>query len=139
MIGADDHDRRGGLHQPPDGGEPVARERVVFGEVGELVPGVVHRVDQALVGTRQRAFELQVIGRIGEDEINRGRRKPHHFRNAVADEDRIARSEVSSPGALTIAAGRFASAAASTRNLKLGGEAERSGTRDTHQRKPLDA
>ena len=44
--------RGGGLHHPPDGGEPGAGERVIFGEIGELVPGVVDRVDQALVGAR---------------------------------------------------------------------------------------
>ncbi len=27
-------------------------------------------VDHALVGPRQRAFELEIIGRIGEDEID---------------------------------------------------------------------
>ncbi len=53
VIGADHHDRGGGLHQPPDGGQPVAREGVVFGEIGELVPGIVDPVDEALVGARQ--------------------------------------------------------------------------------------
>ena len=52
VVGADDHDRGGGLHQPPDGREPVAREGVVFGEIGELVPRIVDPVDQALVGPR---------------------------------------------------------------------------------------
>ena len=31
---------------------------------------VVDPVDHALVGTRQRALELEVVGRIGEDEID---------------------------------------------------------------------
>ncbi len=116
------------------GGQPLAREGVVFGEIGEFVPGIVHPVDHALVGPRQCAFELEIIGRIGEDEIDRGRRKPHHFRDAVADEDRVARS-----GACLVA--RFDDCRASrlagpsTQNLNLGGEAERSGTRDTHERK----
>ena len=101
---------RGGLHHPPGGGEPGARERVIFREIGELVPGVVDRVDQALVGAGERAFELQVIGRIGEDEIDRGLGEPHHLGHAVADEDRIALGRcAASPSARTIAAGRFAS------------------------------
>ena len=114
--------------------EPVAREGVIFGEIGELVPVVVDPVDQALVGARQRALELQVIGRIGEDEIDRGRRKPHHFRDAVADEDRVARGRALLAERPEDCGRAFRLAGASTQNLKLGGEAERSGTRDTHQR-----
>ena len=70
VIGADDDDRRVALHHPPRRAEPGAGERVVGGEVGELVPIVVDRVDHALVGARQRAFELQIVRRIGEDEID---------------------------------------------------------------------
>src|ERR1700735_136617 len=77
---------------PRAAAQPVARERVVFGEIGEFVPGIVHPIDHALVGTRHRAFELEIVRRIGEDEINRGWRKPHHFRDAVTDADRVARS-----------------------------------------------
>ena len=91
--------------------EPVAGEGVIFGEIGELVPGVVDRVDHALVGTRQRAFELQIVGRIGEDEVDGGLREPHHLRHAVADEDRVAGGGLSSPTALRLAAGRLASPA----------------------------
>ena len=98
-----------GLHHPPDSGKPGAGEGVVFGEIGEFVPVVVDRVDQALVGARQRALELQVVGRIGEDEIDRGLGEPHHLGHAVADEDRIARRRRASPSARTTAAGRFAS------------------------------
>ena len=139
VIGADDDDGRGGLHHPPDGGEPGARERVIFGEIGELVPGVVDRVDQALVGARQRAFELQVIGRIGEHEIDRGLGEPHHLGHAVADQDRIARGRAPVAERPNDCGRAFRLAAASTRNLKLGGEAERSGARATHEHKPLDA
>ena len=89
----------------------LARERVIFGEIGELVPVVVDRVDQALIGTRQRAFELQIIGRIGEDEVDRGFGQRVHLRHAVADQDRVARGGRSSPSARRIAAGRFASPA----------------------------
>ena len=81
-----------GFIEPPNGGQPVAREGVIFGEIGELVPVVVDRVDHALVRARQRALELQVVGRIGKDEIDRRRRKPRHLRHAVADQDRVARS-----------------------------------------------
>ena len=106
---------------------------------GELVPGVVDPVDQALVGTGQRAFELQVVGRIGEDEINRGWRKPHHFRDAVTDEDGVAGSRARLAERFKLRSRAFRLAGPSTQNLNLGGEAERSGTRDTHERKSLDA
>ena len=51
-------------------GQPGAGEGVVSGEIGEFVPVVVDRIDDALVGARQRAFELKIVGRIGEDEID---------------------------------------------------------------------
>ena len=69
MIGADHEDRGVLLHRAPRSRQPLAREAVVVGEGGELVPIVVDGVDHALVGTRQRAFELQIIGRVGEDEV----------------------------------------------------------------------
>ena len=37
-------------------------EAIVFGEGAELVPGVVDGVDAALVGPRQVAGKLQIIG-----------------------------------------------------------------------------
>ena len=80
-----------------------------------------------------------VVGRIGEDEIDRGWRKPHHFCDAVADEDRVARSGPFLAERLKDCGRAFRLAGPSTQNLNLGGEAERSGTRDTHERKSLDA
>ncbi len=102
------------------------RERVVFGEVGELVPIVVDRVDHALVGPRQGALELKIIGRIGEHEVDRSRRQPVHLGDAVADQDHIARRGTDCGRACR-------PAGASTHNLNLGGETRRSGTQGTHQ------
>ena len=102
-------------------------ERVVFGEVGELVPVVVDRVDHALVGPRERPFELEIVGRIGEDEVDRGRRQPFHLGDAVADQDHVARRGTDCGRACRLAG-------ASTHNLNLGGETRRSGTQGTHQR-----
>ena len=65
-----------------------AGEGIVGGEIGELVPFVVDRVDEALVGARQRAFELQIVRRIGEDEVDAGLGERVEFGDAVADEDR---------------------------------------------------
>ena len=112
--------------------EPRSGEGVVFGEIGELVPVVVDRVDEALVGARKRAFELKIVGRVGEDEIDRSGRQLLHFGDAVADEDDVARGGADCGRA-------FRLAGASTQNLKLGGETRRSGTQGTHQRKSLDA
>src|SRR3546814_10897067 len=71
VIGADDPERRLGLHRVPRRGQPVARERVVVGEIVEAVPGVVHAVDPAMVGAAQVAArseehtsELQSLMRI---------------------------------------------------------------------------
>ncbi len=72
-------------------GEPVAGEAVVVGEGGEFVPIVVHRVDFALVGPGQAAFELKVIGRVGEDQIDAGLGQAAHGLDAVADQDLVQR------------------------------------------------
>ena len=91
VIGADDEDRRLRLHRAPRGREPVAGEAVVIGERGEFVPVVVDRVDFALVGPGQAAFELKIIGRIGEDQIDAGLGQAAHGLDAIADEDPVER------------------------------------------------
>ena len=70
VIGADHPQRGGGLHHAAAGGEPGAGEIVVGGETGELVPIVVDGVDARIVGTLEVALELQIVRRIGEDEID---------------------------------------------------------------------
>ena len=127
MIGADDDERRVALHHPPRGGEPVAREGVVGREIGELVPVVVDAVDHALVGARQRALELQIVGRVGEDQVDASLGELVHLLDAVADEDDVLGGGSDRGGA----SGR---GGPSTQNLKLGGAAGRTGTRSTHQR-----
>ena len=73
-----------------DGAEPGAREAIIVGETREFVPIVVDGVDDALVGARQRAFELQIVGRVGEDEIDAAGGELAELFDAVADEDRVA-------------------------------------------------
>jgi len=70
VIGADDPDRAGVLQHAPRRRHPVAREFVIDLEAGELVPVVIDGVDPGLVGPRQLAAELQIVGRVGEDEID---------------------------------------------------------------------
>ena len=139
VVGADDDDRGRGLHQPPDGGEPAAREGVILGEIGELVPVVVDRVDQALVGPRKRAFELQIVRGIGEHEVDRGFGKRVHLLDAVADQNDVPRDRALLKERSKICGRAFRLAGASTQNLKLAGEAQRSGARDTHERNHFNA
>ena len=77
------------LHHAADGCEPCAREGIIGGKAGEFVPIVVDGVDDALVGPRQRRFELKVIGRIGEDEIDAGVGQARQLFEAIADEDLV--------------------------------------------------
>jgi hypothetical protein len=78
-----------GFHGAARGLEPGAREIVVDLEARELVPGVVHRIDLGLVRTREVAAKLKIVGRIGEDEIDRGFRQLREFLDAIADDDAI--------------------------------------------------
>src|SRR3546814_5217753 len=63
---------------------PRMREAVVGGEAVEFVPIIVDGVDLAAVWTMQVAAELEVVGRIGEDHVDRRRRQRTHHRDAVA-------------------------------------------------------
>ena len=87
VIGADNPQRRCGLHHPPAGDEPGAGEIVVGGEARELVPVVIDRVDAQIIRPLEVALQLQVIGRVGEDEVDRLRRQPCHAGDAVADQN----------------------------------------------------
>src|SRR3546814_17483946 len=68
---------------------PAAGEVVVDGEAVELVPGVVDGVDPAVVGAQQLALELEIVGRVREDHVDRGLRHGLHPGNAVALPDPI--------------------------------------------------
>ena len=70
VVRADDENRRRRLHHPARLREPVAREGVIGGEIREFVPVIIDRIDQTLIRAMQTIGELQIIGRIGEDEID---------------------------------------------------------------------
>ena len=72
MIGADHPQPAIGLEGPAAFGEPATCEGVVLSEACKLVPGFIDRIDQALVGSVQFVGELQVVGRVCEDEIDGG-------------------------------------------------------------------
>ena len=97
MVGADDENRRLRLHDAARGLEPVARECVVFREIGEFVPVVVDARDQALIGPRQFIRELEVVGRVGENEIHAFRRHCAENLNAVSAQDAVARHRARQP------------------------------------------
>ena len=48
---------------------------------------VVDRVDARIIGTLEVALQLQVIGRVGEHEIDALGRQLRHCRDTVADQD----------------------------------------------------
>jgi hypothetical protein len=71
VVRADHPDRAIGLQDAARRLQPGPGERVVVGKALELVPVVVDGIDLALVGPGEALLELQVVGRIGEDEIHR--------------------------------------------------------------------
>ena len=84
VIGADDPDRTLGLQHAAAFGQPGAGEGVVFGETVELVPVVIDGVDLGIVGTQQVAAQLEIIGRVGEDHVDRGVGQAFQHGDAVA-------------------------------------------------------
>jgi hypothetical protein len=97
VIAPDDPERAVWLQQPPRPVEPSPGEAIVLGKAGEAIPGRVDAVDPAVVGAEQLAAELQVIGRIGEDQVDRPRRQPRHYLDAVADQHLVLRRLSKSP------------------------------------------
>src|SRR5205823_8701469 len=61
----------------------------VGGEISELVPCVVDGVDQAEVRAEERLLELEVIRRIGEDEVDGPLGQAGEDLHAVAVQDRV--------------------------------------------------
>jgi len=79
MIAADHPDRAVIFQDTSGRGEPFARESVIGREAvqriaafaGELVPGIVDAVDLRVVRSVKITCELQVIGRIGKNDVDR--------------------------------------------------------------------
>ena len=91
VIAADHPDRAVVLEDAARLGQPVAGEVVVDGEAVELVPVVVDRIDPAAFGPEQVAAQLQIVGRVGEDHVDRLVGQPRHLGDAVALEDLVER------------------------------------------------
>ena len=53
--------------------EPGFGENIIFSKAGELVPIIIHRINLAFIRAVQIATQLQIIGWVSKDEINRTR------------------------------------------------------------------
>ena len=70
---------------------PLPGEEVIIVETADLIPVIIDRVDLGIVGAVQIAAELEIIGRIGEDEIDAGIGKRFHHFDAFAFQNLINR------------------------------------------------
>jgi hypothetical protein len=98
-------------------------------EARELIPIVIDRIDAALIGTRQSVFKLQIVGRIGEDDIYAAFRQLAHHLDAIAAQYRVARRYWRGTELPAGAPRRRPS----TRDLNMGLRAGCSGMSDTHE------
>ncbi len=89
VVGPDHPQRAVALQQPSRLDEPGARELVVAAKTVEAVPRGIHARHLRVVGPQERAFELQVVGRVGEDHVDRGGWQRRHDLDAVAEKDLI--------------------------------------------------
>ena len=87
VIAADHPQRTVGLEHAARLGQPLAGEAVIGRHGIELVPVIGHRIDMTAVRAIEIAAELEVVGWIGEDEIDAGRRQRAHGLDAVAGQD----------------------------------------------------
>ena len=91
VVAADHPERAFGLQRAAAGGDPAAGEVVIGLEALEPVPIVVDAVDAGVVGAEQLAVQLEIIGRVGEDEVDGGLRQPPDLLDAIADNDLVQR------------------------------------------------
>src|SRR5207237_10875033 len=89
MIGSEHPQCLIRLEDSPSLPQPGAREGFIISERLKFVPVVIDRSDLALIGPVQVAIELEIIGWIGEDEIDRCGRNLAHLLEAVADQHGI--------------------------------------------------
>jgi hypothetical protein len=89
VVGADHPQRRRRFHQAAAGEQPGTGEIVVGGKGRELVPVVVDGIDMGFVGTLEFTLELQIVGRIGEHQIDRAGRQLRHLGDAIAENNPV--------------------------------------------------
>ena len=91
VIAADHPDRAVRFQQAAGGGQPIAGEGVIGGKAGKLVPMVIDRIDLGIVGTVQIALQLQVVGRVGKDQVHAALGQAVHDLDAVAAQNLVQR------------------------------------------------
>jgi hypothetical protein len=84
VIAADHPNRPVGFQHAAALGKPCAGEPIIVGETRKPVPGLMYAVDDGIVRSQKVAIELQIVGRIGEDEINAARRQLGKLGEAIA-------------------------------------------------------
>ena len=89
VVAADHPEGAVVLQHPARFGKPGASELVIGLEGGEPVPVVVDRVDLGIVRAQQVAAELQIVRRVGEDQVDALLRQLGHLGDAVAQDDCI--------------------------------------------------
>ena len=87
VIATDDPQRPIGLEHAFGFRQPFAGEIVVDLEAVELVPVIGHGIDMAAVGPVEIAAQLQVVRRIGEDQVDAVVGQAAHRLHAVSVED----------------------------------------------------
>ena len=75
VVGAADPEGGAPFHQRAQRRKPGVGEFVVGGEIAHFVPLLGGAIDQRQVGAVEVVLELEVIGRIGEDEVDGIRRQ----------------------------------------------------------------
>ena len=65
------------------------REIVIVGETREFVPVVIDGIDARIVRPFEIAGELEIVRRIGEDDVDGRRRQLRHRGDAVADKNAV--------------------------------------------------
>ena len=89
MIAADDPKRAVILQDPAALGQPFASELVVGRKALELVPVIIDRIDLGIVRAQQVAAKLEVVGGIGENEVDRFLGQLPQFLDAVPVNDGV--------------------------------------------------
>lgn len=84
VIRADHPQRSGGFEHAPALAEPPAREVVVSFKAFKLIPILGDPVHLADIRTPEVALQLQVVGRVGKDQIDRICRQARQYIDTVA-------------------------------------------------------
>jgi hypothetical protein len=90
VIAADYPQGAGILEKTLRGAQPGDGEAVIFGKAREPVPFFLDAVDARIVRAVQFAGKLEIVGRVGEDHIDRGLWQRIHDLDAAAGHNCVA-------------------------------------------------